>query len=292
MTSGTRRTPRRSRGSAPPRASSSGAHNFRDLGGYIGHDGRAVRWRTAVPLRRPRAAVGRRPGGCCSTSCGSWRSSTCAATARASAAAASRWRAPRAAPPGADLRRDPTHHRAGRRRLHDVGALYTRMIEGSSDRFVAALRLVAAPSGPACSTAPPARTAPACWPRCCSACSASSETDILADYARSGRSMVRMREGWAAPPGQGPGRGPAVHASPTRKSGPVGRRAVVRQPARRWRPRWRGWTGATARSPAGPTTTASGPLRLEAPAVTPPRTRRPAESRDLAAANVPGEVPY
>ena len=172
-----------------------GAHNFRDLGGYIGEDGRAVRWRT----------VFRSDG-----------------LERLSAADRALLLEDLGLVAVVDLRSDREGERLGRFsvegtdvRLHQVpivdetrrmiepgggdftmSGLYTRMIEGSSDRFVAALRLVAEASGPVVFHCAAGKDRTGLLAALLLGLLGVSETDILVDYAHSGRSMPRLRARW------------------------------------------------------------------------------------------------
>ena len=181
---------------APPRhVQLERAYNFRDLGGYTGLEGRRVRWRTLF------------------RSDGLERLST---TDRAvlldelrivevvdlrSAREGERRGRFSVEGTGAVLHQVPIFDET--RRLIEPGgddftmtALYARMIEGSSDRFVEALRLVAGAAGPAVFHCAAGKDRTGLLAALLLGLLGVSETDILTDYARSGPSMVRMREGW------------------------------------------------------------------------------------------------
>lgn len=171
------------------------AYNFRDLGGYVGLDGRRVRWRTLFRsdgLERlsaaDRAVLLEELGIVEVVDLRSAREGE---------------RRGRFSVEGTGVRLHQVPIFDETRRLIEPGgdgftmtALYARMIEGSSERFVEALRLVAAADGPTVFHCAAGKDRTGLLAALLLGLLGVSETDVLTDYAHSGRSMVRMREAW------------------------------------------------------------------------------------------------
>jgi protein-tyrosine phosphatase len=172
-----------------------GASNFRDLGGYVGAGGRTVRWRMVF-----------RSDGLDRLSAGDRRvlldelGLVAVIDLRSSGEGR---KLGRFSVEGTGVRLHHVPILDETRRLVEeadtaftMAGLYTRMLDGASDRFVAALRLVAGAEGPVVFHCAAGKDRTGLLAALLLGLLGAGDADILADYGHSERSLPRLRRRW------------------------------------------------------------------------------------------------